>query len=149
MGYSTHRGAQVIGVGVSAVSTIPAMLAQNTPDLDLYQNRVNVEGLAIARGVKRTADDLMRSDLIETVLCEGDLDFCSFGKKWKIDFAEMFADELFELNYMQEDGLVSLTDKSLIVTPLGRLFMRNIASVFDAYLEGHKQSANKVFSQSV
>jgi oxygen-independent coproporphyrinogen-3 oxidase len=48
------------------------------------------------------------------------------------------------------DGLVEQgADGSLRVTPLGRLFVRNIAMVFDAYLPEQQQRGRRMFSRTV
>ena len=48
------------------------------------------------------------------------------------------------------DGLVERdTDGSLRVTPLGRLLVRNVAMVFDAYLSEQKKVGTPLFSKTV
>ena len=49
---------------------------------------------------------------------------------------------------MTDDGLLELNDDSLQVTNQGRLFIRNIAMAFDAYLSS-KQSQEGKFSKTV
>ncbi len=46
-----------------------------------------------------------------------------------------FADALSELASLQADGLVTVTPGHIRVTELGRIFLRNIAMCFDAYLK--------------
>ena len=52
-----------------------------------------------------------------------------------IDFHEHFAPELRDLEPMEEDGLLKMSGDSFTVTPSGRLLLRNIAMVFDEYLQ--------------
>jgi oxygen-independent coproporphyrinogen III oxidase len=149
MGYSTHRGADVLGFGVSAVSSLQNIYVQNETDLQKYQKQVLQEGLAVCRGVKRSVDDQMRGEVIEEILCNGVVDFKNFSSTWNLDFKEFFADNLQSLNTVVADDLVELSSDKLIVTDLGKFFYRNIASVFDAYLSKHLESSKPVFSQSV
>jgi coproporphyrinogen III oxidase-like Fe-S oxidoreductase len=48
------------------------------------------------------------------------------------------------------DGLVVLeADGGFAVTPLGRLLVRNVAMVFDAYLPEQERSGKRIFSKAV
>ena len=48
------------------------------------------------------------------------------------------------------DGLVLLADDgSLHVTPIGRLLVRNVAMVFDAYLTDQRREGRRMFSKTV
>jgi len=52
-----------------------------------------------------------------------------------INFDSHFADALDELKEMEADGLIALTPEKITVTDPGRVFLRNIAMPFDAYLK--------------
>jgi oxygen-independent coproporphyrinogen-3 oxidase len=61
-----------------------------------------------------------------------------------------FASELARLDAMRGDGLVEIdADGSLVVRPLGRLLVRNVAMAFDAYLPAQQQSDGPLFSKTV
>lgn len=45
-----------------------------------------------------------------------------------------FAAELERLRALHEDGLVQICRDRIVLTPVGRLLMRTVAMVFDAYL---------------
>jgi oxygen-independent coproporphyrinogen-3 oxidase len=66
-----------------------------------------------------------------------------------VNFSSKFETAISQLKEMQLDGLVEMSEQEIRVTPLGRLFMRNIACCFDAYLEKHRESAASRFSQSI
>ena len=59
---------------------------------------------------------------------KGSLD--SFGE----EFDRYFARELKELEGFASDGLLEIRPDRIVLTSLGRVFMRNIAMVFDTYL---------------
>lgn len=149
MGYTTYGQAAVLGVGVSAVSGFPTVLAQNESDFDAYVKCASSATLPISRGVIRSREDQLRAELIESVLCAGVIDIPAIEKKWDLSFADYFASGIAELLQLQDDGLVKVSDSQITVTALGRLFSRNIAAQFDAYLPQHRASSSAVFSQSV
>ena len=67
-------------------------------------------------------------------------------------FDDYFAAELSELSGEQSaatDGLVEISRDRLEVTPLGRLFVRNVCMVFDRYLRARMQGPKPVFSRTV
>ncbi len=149
MGYSTHRGSNVLGVGVSSVSSLPSIYAQTTVDLIQYEEDTKANGFKISRGVLRSNEDQLRGNVIEDVLCHGRIDILNLEKKWNFDFHTKFESSRAELSKMQEDGLIVFNETELIVTEVGRLFLRNIAACFDEYLIRHLENSTKVFSQSV
>jgi oxygen-independent coproporphyrinogen-3 oxidase len=51
-----------------------------------------------------------------------------------VDFQEYYRNELASLNDLEEEGFLERTADGLSVTSTGRLFIRNIAMRFDAYL---------------
>lgn len=148
MGYTVSDSDTVIGLGVSAISSLPTAFAQNSRSIDEYQQRVGNGGLAIERGLARSFDDRVRSEVIESLLCSGEVNFNSFEQKWEIEFKSYFGRELEKLNGFNQDGLIVSSADGLQITDLGRVFSRNIASTFDSYLQGHSGNA-KVFSQAV
>jgi oxygen-independent coproporphyrinogen III oxidase len=62
------------------------------------------------------------------------------------DFNEYFASERLALKTLEADGLVEIFPDLIKVTPAGRLLIRNVAAVFDQYLQ-HQPA--RTFSQSV
>jgi oxygen-independent coproporphyrinogen-3 oxidase len=94
MGYSTHRGARLIGMGVSAISSLPSCYAQNVKDLTVYQERITSGLLATERGLLRTVEDQLRGEVIEAILCQGRLDIPTFDARWGCRFMQKFADGL-------------------------------------------------------
>jgi oxygen-independent coproporphyrinogen-3 oxidase len=52
-----------------------------------------------------------------------------------------------ELQNFSEDGLLELNGRDIVVTPLGKTFVRNIAMSFDYHLR--RQQTNTRFSQTI
>ena len=80
------------------------------------------------------------------LMCDLELDYAAMSKLLELDFPQYFASELDSLNEMEADGLVLKTPAALIVTDLGRLFIRNIAMCFDFYASSRKETR---FSKTV
>ena len=139
-GYTPLREIDILGFGISAISQTESLYAQNLKGLPEYQLRVDNGLLATERGYRLSSEDLMRRDLIMTLMCDLGLDTAAFGAKWKLDFATAFAPELASLAPLQEDGLVQVQSGRIEVTDSGRVFLRNIAMAFDATLQQATQS---------
>jgi len=134
-GYTTHKDCDIYAFGASSISQTPNCYMQNEKNLKKYQERIGKGGLAVERGLKLTRDDQIRRDAITRIMCDLELDKPSFAAAWNIDFDAYFADGLADLPPLADDGLVSLEPSRIVVTDLGRLFLRNIAMSFDGYLK--------------
>jgi oxygen-independent coproporphyrinogen-3 oxidase len=133
-GYSTRSGVEICGFGISSISQGAHGYRQNVKDLESYRARLERGQLPIAKGYALTAEDKIRADVIMRLMCDLSLDFEAMSKKWEIDFEKHFADALVRLREPAEDGLVRCRSGGLDVTTRGRLFIRNLAMCFDAYL---------------
>jgi oxygen-independent coproporphyrinogen III oxidase len=67
-------------------------------------------------------------------MCNLTLPFADLEAAYGIRFAERFAPELTALGEFERDGLLTIERDRLTIHPAGRLFVRNIAMTFDAYL---------------
>jgi oxygen-independent coproporphyrinogen-3 oxidase len=132
-GYSTHAGRDLVGIGMSAISRIGDCYAQNAKRLDDYIARVDRGVLPVERGMRLDADDLLRRDVIDRVMCGGIVNVDAIGRAHGISFWRYFADCLPQLIEFERDGLLRFDTSSLQVTPRGRALVRNIARVFDRY----------------
>ncbi|MFC5428351.1 oxygen-independent coproporphyrinogen III oxidase [Paraburkholderia denitrificans] len=133
-GYSTRADCDLIGFGASAIGKVGDLYAQNAKDLPGYGAAINDERLAIVRGVKLSAEDRLRRGIITQLMCNLELRFDVFEAQYGIRFATAFASELERLRAFEEDGLVACSTNRIDVLPAGRMFVRNIAMVFDQYL---------------
>ena len=135
MGYTTRRGLDQVGFGVSAISHVARTYHQNTKDFALYRERLGAGEIPTERGFLLSADDALRHELISELFCNFELDGAALGARAGIDFAAYFAPELAELTPFVADGLIETAGSQLTITPLGRAFVRNVCMVFDRYLE--------------
>lgn len=148
-GYTTKAGADLYGMGVSAISSIGEAYAQNDRALATYQSAVAERGLATMRGYRLNYDDLLRREVITRLLCHTVVRKREIENTFQIRFDEYFHGELAELCAMRDDGLVLLSDDEIRVTPLGRIFIRNLAMPFDRYLREQKMDSRPLFSKTL
>jgi oxygen-independent coproporphyrinogen III oxidase len=133
-GYSTRAECDLIGFGASSIGKVGDVYAQNAKDLAEYDAAIDAGRLALTRGVRLTADDRLRRDIITQLMCNLELRFDDFEAAYGIRFTETFAPQLERLRGFAEDGLVLLSGGKLEVLTAGRMLVRNIAMVFDRYL---------------
>jgi len=142
-GYSTHSGCDLVAMGLTAIGKIGDNYNQNYRELDSYYAAIDDGQLPIYKGLKLSLDDKIRQTVIQTLICQFELDFSAVEKLYDIKFFEYFSKEKSKLEEMAEDGLLSLSDSNIQVRPEGRLLIRNICTVFDAYLNSNKQQYSK------
>jgi oxygen-independent coproporphyrinogen III oxidase len=140
-GYSTKPDCDMLAFGISAIGKVGASYIANVKTLDEYYERLDAGTLPVMRGVELNADDLIRRDVIQKLMCNFELDFDELGRNYGIPFADYFAPDLAALKPLAADGLVDLTDRDVKVTMRGRLLVRTVAMQFDRYLREAQQKA--------
>jgi oxygen-independent coproporphyrinogen III oxidase len=148
-GYTTKAGADLYGMGVSAISSIGEAYAQNRKEVPAYQETIASRGIATARGYKLSPDDLLRRTVISRLLCHTVIPKPEIEQQFSISFDEYFAPELETLQESRDEGLVILEPNQIRVTPLGRIFIRNVAMVFDRYLREQQMDQRPLFSKTL
>lgn len=133
-GYTTHGHCDLIGLGVSAISQIGELYSQNSSDLNEYLRLLDSDQPATRRGLLCSDDDRIRRAVIQQLICHFTLDFGEIEKAFCIDFKDYFSEAWPQLLGMASDGLITLSDTGLEVRPAGRLLVRAVCMVFDAYL---------------
>lgn len=134
-GYSTRAEYDLVALGPTGIGKVGATYSQNLRDLDAYYARLDAGRLPVFRGMELSPDDLLRRDVITDLMCHSRVDYGAIEARHRIPFRETFAEALDRLRPMEADGLVHLQEDRLEVLPRGRLLLRNVAMVFDAYLQ--------------
>ena len=70
-------------------------------------------------------------------------------RDFSISFDEYFAPELAQLEKSRDEGLVTLDPDEIRVTALGRIFIRNVAMIFDRYLREQQMDQKPLFSKTL
>jgi oxygen-independent coproporphyrinogen III oxidase len=96
-----------------------------------------------------TGEDLLRRTVINRILCHGILHKSEIDQEFSIDFDTTFAPEIERLAAFVSDGLLELDGDVIRTSMLGRIFIRNIAMVFDPYLEKQKLESRQLFSKTL
>lgn len=134
-GYSTRAGWDLIGMGSSAISKVGSCFSQHVKSVQQYNQSLDAGRLPVERGLMLSAEDHLRAQLIQRIMCGGRLDYRQLDEEYSIDFRRKFATEIAALEKLDKDGLVELHADYLQVTGKGRFLLRSIAMVFDAYLQ--------------
>ena len=143
MGYTASKTELMIGLGVSSISDSWNSFAQNEKSLETYYQKINSNNLPVIRGHHLTSEDVVIRQHILNLMCH-------FETNWEDDstyFTEIY-DVLDSLYEMQLDGLLYIENKKLIVTDLGKAFVRNICMAFDLRLK-RAASQTELFSMTV
>jgi len=119
-GYTDDNACALIGFGASAISSLPGLIYQNTPDTSAYREQA-ANSLPISRGVALTESDVRTARVIERILCDFDVNVPG----------DLLIAACPFLTPMFMDGLAELSGTRLTVTERGRPYVRNIASCFD------------------
>lgn len=133
-GYSTQAETDMLALGVSGISQVQGAFIQNHSQLDNYYAALKQDQLPVHRGYLLTPDDRMRRDIINQLACQGELDLSEVAARHNLDIDQDFSREWRQLHDLERDGLVKLDAHRITVTALGRLLLRPILMVFDAYL---------------
>jgi oxygen-independent coproporphyrinogen-3 oxidase len=143
-GYTTDPCEALIGFGASAIGRLPQGYVQNDVVLGRYAGRVMQGELATAKGYRLTADDRLRADLIERLMCNLSVDIADVCARHGAA-PESLAPALARLRQLADDGIVHLHGPRVVVANHARLLVRSVASVFDAHLA----KSGRTFSRAV
>ncbi|WP_066379155.1 MULTISPECIES: oxygen-independent coproporphyrinogen III oxidase [unclassified Anabaena] len=149
-GYTTKPESDLLGFGMSSISMLHDVYVQNHKRIKNYYQAINHDELPIEKGVKLNQDDIIRRTIIMELMCQFQLSLNNIEEKYHLnfdsDFGEYFQREQLKLRLLEADGLIKLSPNHIEVTPSGRLLIRNIAAVFDAYLQ---EKSGTGFSQAI
>jgi len=148
-GYTTKAGADLYGMGVTAISGFRDAYAQNFRELPTWEQAVHQGGLATMRGYRLSDEDRLRREVISRLLCHTVVPKREINQTFGIAFDEHFAAELQRMERPREDGLLTMDDDEIRATWLGRIFIRNLAMLFDPYLEKQGLDAKPLFSKTL
>jgi oxygen-independent coproporphyrinogen-3 oxidase len=149
-GYTTRAGCDLYGLGISSIGSVDDTYVQNTKDYADYRAAAAEGRAPIIRGHRLTPDDHLRRSVITRLLCH-----CVIRKREvEADFGlpsfdETFASARERLRELVADGMATETADEIRVTTMGRIFIRNVAMLFDAYLDKRAPTEPKIFSRTL
>ncbi|MFZ7188282.1 oxygen-independent coproporphyrinogen III oxidase [Avibacterium avium] len=146
-GYTTQEDADLLGLGVSAISLLGDTYAQNQKELKHYYADIEQKGTALHKGFVMSQEDCLRRDVIKQLICNFKLDYQPIEQQYGIDFKTHFAEDLELLAPLAADGLIEIGERGLQVSPVGHLLIRNICLCFDTY--SRQQARRQQFSRII
>jgi len=148
MGYTTHPAEDMVAFGMSSISDVGGAFLQNARQNKDYERLVAAEEIPAVRGMVRSPEDDLRRAVIQELMCRMELDLDRLEARFeRCDLEEHFREEWKELEPLAREGFCDLEERRVRVLPRGRLFLRHLAMVFDAYLE--PRPGEHRFSQTI
>ena len=140
-GYCSHDAGDLIALGVSSISAVGSVYAQNEKSLEAYYARLMQGELPICRGIQLGFDDFVRRDVIQSLMCNFRVWWPEIEARHGIVATEYFADAIKELAAMHEAGAIRIHAQGIDVMPTGRLLVRAVAMAFDRFLKTQPSTA--------
>ena len=134
-GFTDDAASNVIGLGSSAISSFPSLLAQNEKNSGRYRMITSQNKLATERGIERSVEDQVRGSMIENFLCTGQASVT----------ASIAAEIALGLDRFIDRGLVVFDGKRIVLQPGGVPYARTIAALLDPY----RRHSTRRFSSAV
>lgn len=146
-GYSTHAELEMIALGMSGISMGKDLYYQNTKKLGDYYRALDEGRLPVKKVLPLNNEDQLRRKVIMDIMCRGEIRYRDFFVETGIDFEAAFCSEIENLKPLESDGLLIIDQTGIRVTSLGRLFLRNVAMVFDGYIR--KKMSRPSYSKTI
>lgn len=146
-GYTTHGDSDLLGLGLSSISSIGNAFAQNPKKLNDYYLQIDNKLPTAVVGLTLTKDDLIRRDVISSLMCNMQVDIQEIEKRHAIVFSEYFHKTIEKLKPLQNDGLLSMKKHWLLVPESARIYIRAICVKFDAYF--HEDEMSQRYSKAI
>ena len=89
-GYSTNAGADLYAFGITSISQLKNIYAQNYKTEKEYYTALDNETIPTAKGYKLNEDDHIRQEVIMRIMCDFELNYKSIEEKFKIKFKDYF-----------------------------------------------------------
>src|SRR5690606_26083917 len=132
-GYTTDACTTLIGFGASAIGRTPEGYVQNEVPPGLYAQRVASGRLATVKGYRLTAEDRLRAEIIERLMCDFRVDVAAIAARHGLDAAPLIEGNA-RLAALAEDGAIDVRGGTVTVRQDHRFIIRAVAAAFDAYI---------------
>lgn len=132
-GYTVDAAPALLGFGASAIGAVPQGYVQNHAAVTDYRAALSQDLLPVAKGIALTAEDRLRREVIEQIMCYLKIDLGETCYSHGQD--ENALDWVLPLlKPLESCGAVQLSGRTIMVSPAQRAATRILASLFDAYL---------------
>jgi oxygen-independent coproporphyrinogen-3 oxidase len=141
MGYTLKPADHLLGLGTSSIGDLGGCYVQSDAALGRYQKAIDAGRLPVVRGHRLSADDRRRRAAISHLMCNLELPLAI------TEYDEAMVAAVACLAGRADEGLVSFDGERVLVTELGRYFVRNLCMELDAYLD--RTAGKPMFSKTV
>jgi oxygen-independent coproporphyrinogen-3 oxidase len=134
-GYCSHDEGDLIALGVSAISSVGGVYAQNDKTLSGWLEALSQHRLPTVRGMELDPDDHIRRDIIQDLMCTFAIDRQRLDDRYGHAGTAIFDATRPALSELHQAGVIHLEADGLKVEPAGRLLVRAVAMAFDSHLQ--------------
>lgn len=131
-GYTTDVSDALLSFGASAIGEFPQGFVQAARDTLQWSEAIDHNESPVTRGLATTAEDRMRSEVIERLMCDLTVDYATVAERHGFAPA-ILAGAAERLQPAIAAGLASLDGTRVSVPPKHRLFLRTVAAAFDSH----------------
>ncbi len=146
-GYCTRRTTgQVYAFGVTGISQLEGVYAQNTKSIDEYIETINKGELTTIKGYALTPEQIVVREVITELMCNEQIVWADLGKRLGKTAEEVKQHTTYNPELLQQfadDGIISLSEEKIQITTEGQLFIRNVAASFDPLLKSGQTNFSK------
>lgn len=142
MGYTHQYTRLLVGMGVSSISDTWEAYAQNVKTVEEYIALVNNGELPVIKGHFLSTEDMIIRKHILNIMCKGETEW-----NHHTELCNGLMEGLDRMRDLANDELVELGSFYLLVTPVGKRFLRNICMAIDARLWAD-QPSTQLFSMA-
>lgn len=132
-GYTDDPADVLIGFGASAIGALPQGFIQNATPIHEYESAIGAGRLATIKGLAFSAEDRLRADAIERLMCNLVVDAEAVATDHGAE-PGFFDQDLTRIKEMEADGLAAVNGRRVTVPEEARPLVRVVAAAFDAYL---------------
>jgi len=136
-GYTTDKAESLIGLGASAIGTLPHGYVQNAAAVPAYRALLADGKLPVTRGIRLSQNDRMRRDAIQSLMCDMAVDLDTVARAYGLG-REAFHDAFSSLDQLARRGIISVQSGRIAILPEWRSAVRIVAAAFDQYLPAGK-----------
>lgn len=132
-GYTTDAASALIGLGASAIGSLPQGYVQNAAAVPTYRAALAQGRLPVARGIALSPQDRLRRHVIERLMCDLEVDLEEACTRFGGD-RSLFAGARKKLAPLEELGAVTIEKHHVTIQPQWRTAARLVCAAFDTYL---------------
>ena len=131
-GYTTDVSDALLAFGASAIGECGQGFYQSARDALEWSQKIEHNESPVTRGLAMTAEDRMRAEVIERLMCDLSVDAAAIAMRHGFD-PSIFDDVAEKLEPTVLAGISTIAGTRISVAPKHRLYLRTVASAFDTH----------------